>query len=124
MGRKRPRSKTARSPRASVGSETEGERARLRRNRPLSLRSALLLLVPLALLAAFADVGLYAFVSDHYARHGHFAFPLDVGLAAIALTALTVYGAITMWRELRKSHDPSPNPPNATGKARPSKEPP
>ncbi|MBL8765385.1 MAG: hypothetical protein JNM07_14085 [Phycisphaerae bacterium] len=98
----RPRSKRSRSPRSPDRGESQGERSRLRRNRPLTVRSALLLLVPLALLAAGADVALYAFVRDHYAQHGHLAFPLDIGGVALALAAATIYGCVAVAKELRK----------------------
>lgn len=98
----RPRSNRSRSPRSSARGESQGERARLRRNRPLTWRTALLLLVPLALLAAGFDLALYASVSDHYARHGHLSLPLDVAFGALALTTLTVYGCFAVGKELRK----------------------
>jgi len=120
----RPRSKASRSPRSPAWGGSKGERAR--RSRPLTWRSALLLLVPLALMAAGADVALYRFVSDHYARHGHLGVPLDIAAAALGFTAATAYGAVAFWREMRK-HSGSTKarkPPDAATKNRATREPP
>lgn len=108
MGRPRPRSKRSHSPQAPDAGRGEGERARLSQNRPLSWRSALLLLIPLALLAVGSDVALCAFISDHYARHGHLAVPLGIAAAALGFTALTVYACILVWGDLRKGHGDRP----------------
>lgn len=74
----------------------------MRRNRPLSVRSALLMLALLALLAAGSDFALYASVADHYHRHGHIGLPLDVTAMALTFTALAVYASIAITKELRK----------------------
>lgn len=103
----RPRSNRSRSPRSPDRGESQGERARLRRNRPLTVRSALLLLVPLALLAAGLDIALVAFVRDHYARHGHLGVPVGVAAGAVGFTALTVYGGVALGKELRKGRNKS-----------------
>lgn len=126
MGRKRPKSKRSHSPRSPAGGESEGERARLRRNRPLTWRSALLWLVPLALLAAGSDFALYGFVSDHYARHGHIGVPLDIAAMAIAFTAMAVYACIAVRKEVHKGSGGSQavKPPSATAKNRENREPP
>jgi hypothetical protein len=85
------------------GKATEkSEWDRLRRNRPLSVRSALLLLVLLALLAVGSDFALYTSVADHYRRHGHIGLPLDVTAMALGFTALAVYAGISITKELRK----------------------
>ncbi len=81
----------------------KNEWGRLRRNRPLSVRSALLLLALLVLLAAGSDFALFASVADHYRQHGHIGLPLDVTGMAIAFTSLAVYACIAIPRELRKS---------------------
>lgn len=52
-------------------------------------------------MAAGADAALYAFVSDHYARHGHLGLPLDIAAAALGFTAATAYGGVAFWREMR-----------------------
>lgn len=83
--------------------ERQSERGGLRRNRPTSVRSALPLLALLALLAVSLDVALYAFIVDHYQRHGHIGLPLDVTGFALAFTILAVYACIAIPRELRKS---------------------
>lgn len=89
----------------------------------MTWRSALLLLVPLALLAAGSDAALYWSVRDHYARHGHLGLALDLALMALAFTGATVYGAIALWRELNKGTrtkpaDKSAHSPGATRKGR------
>ncbi|MBL9030255.1 MAG: hypothetical protein JNM80_00930 [Phycisphaerae bacterium] len=66
------------------------------------MRSALLLLALLALLAAGIDAALYASVADHYHRHGHIGVPLDLAGMAVGFTALAVYAAIAVTKELRK----------------------
>lgn len=63
-----------------------------------------MLLVPLALLAVGADFGLWAFIRDHYARHGHIGIPLDLAAMAVASTGLTVYASISIAKDLRKVH--------------------
>lgn len=80
----------------------ESESGRLRRNRPLSVWSALLLLVLPILLAAGSDFALYASVADHYRRHGHIGLPLDVTGMAIAFTSLAVYACVAVPKEIRK----------------------
>lgn len=125
MGRKPPqRSKPSRLPRSPTGGEHKGERARLRRNRPLTWRSALLWLVPLALLTAGTDVALYVLVKDHYARHGHVGVPLDLGAAALGFTALTVYGCVAVRNEVRKGSGGSQaiKPPTGAAQNRHTKE--
>ena len=126
MGSQRPRSNRSRSPRSPAGGESQGERARLRRNRPLTWRAAFLWLVPLVLLAAGSDFALYAFISDHYARHGHLAVPLEIGGAALGFTALTIYSCVAFRKELRKGSGDrqADKPPEVTAKNRKSKAPP
>lgn len=86
------------------GTVTENaETGRLRRSRPLSVWTALLLLAFLVLLAAGSDFALYASVADHYRRHGHIGLPLDVTAMALAFTALAVYACVAISKELRKS---------------------
>lgn len=85
------------------GKVTEkSESGRLRRNRPLSVWSALLLLALLVVLAAGSDFALYASIADHYRRHGHIGLPLDVTGMAIAFTSLAVYACIAVPKEFRK----------------------
>lgn len=126
MGRPRPRSKATSSSLAPAEGQGKGERTWLHRNRPLTWRSALLLLVPLTMLSAAADVALYSFVSDHYARHGQHCVPLDIAAAALAFTALTVYGCVSFWREMRKSAGSmeASTPANVAAKHRATKDPP
>lgn len=66
------------------------------------MRSALLLLALLALLAAGVDLALYTSVADHYQRHGHIGVPLDLAGMALGFTVLAVYAAISVTKELRK----------------------
>jgi hypothetical protein len=66
------------------------------------VRSALLLLALLALLAAGLDLALYASVADHYCQHGHIGLPLDLTAMALGFTALAVYAAISVTKGLRK----------------------
>ncbi len=124
MGRKRPRSKRSPSLRPPAEGESEGERVRLRRNRPLTWRSALPLLVPLALLAVGSDVALYGFVSDHYARHGHLGIRLDIAAMAFGFTGLAVYACIAVRKEVRKGSGgrQAVKPPDATARNRERKE--
>ncbi len=109
MGRKHPRSRPSAKrqlPTPAAGergrANEESEWGRLRRNRPLSVRSALLLLALLALLAAGSDFALYASVVDHYRRHGHIGVPLDLAGMAVTFTVLEVYACIATLKELRK----------------------
>lgn len=69
-------------------------------------RSALLLLVPFALLAAGSDTVLFWSVSEHYARHGHLYVPLHLSLLALAFTVLAVCWGIALGRELHKRKAP------------------
>lgn len=98
----------------------------MRRNRPTTWRSALLWLVPLALLAAGSDLALYAFVSDHYAQHGHFGVRVDLAAAALGFTALTVYGCVAVLKEVRKRRGgrPTVKPPDSSARSRGTREPP
>lgn len=107
------------------GKATEqSERSRLRRNRPLSVGSALLLLALLAFLAVGSDFALYASIADHYRRHGHIGLPLDLAAMALVLTALAVYWSIAITKELRKrasskhaqKHDTPADQRRSTGK--------
>lgn len=98
----------------------------MRRNRPITWRSALLWLVPLALLAAGSDVALFGFVSDHYARHGHVGVPLDIAAMAIAFTGLAVYACVVVRKEVRKGPGgrQAVKPVDAAGKNREARRPP
>lgn len=71
------------------------ERARLRRDQPISVGSALLLAL-LALLAVSLDVALYAFIVDHYQRHGHISLPINLAAAALGFTALAIFACISI----------------------------
>jgi hypothetical protein len=84
----------------------------------MARRSALLPLVPLALLAAFVDAALYWSIRDHYARHGGLGLRLDLALMAVAITAVAVHAGIASWRQLLKKK--KPNRPDA-GAASPRK---
>lgn len=102
MGSQRPRSKRSRSPRSPVEGESQGERARLRRNRPLTWRSAMLLLVPLVLLAAGSDV---VFVTSAMTKCPHCGgdhIPLDITAMALAFTGLAVYACVVVKKEVRR----------------------
>jgi hypothetical protein len=109
------------------GTVTEkSESGRLRRDRPLSVWTALLLLAFLVLLAAGSDFALYASVADHYRRHGHIGLPLDVTGMAITFTSLAVYACIAVPKEIRKGaaskHAPKPHT-SADQRHAPSKSP-
>ncbi len=56
-------------------------------------------------MAVGSDMALYAFVRHHYAEHGHIGFPPYIAVMAIGFTALTVYAAVAIWRDLRKAHE-------------------
>ncbi len=66
-----------------------------------------MLLIPFALLAAGSDAALYWSVSNHYAQHGHLGARPDLSIMALGFTALTVFGSIAFWRELRKRKAPT-----------------
>ncbi|MBX3403758.1 MAG: hypothetical protein KF699_10150 [Phycisphaeraceae bacterium] len=71
-------------------------------------------------------MALYAFVSDHYARHGHIGVPLDLGAMALAFTGLAVYAYIVVRKEVRKGSGgrQAVKPVDATGKNRETRRPP
>ena len=64
----------------------------------MTWRSAVLLSVLFALLAAGTDTALFWSVSEHYAQHGHLYVPLGLSLLALAFTVLAVCGGIALWR--------------------------
>lgn len=119
MGRERLGTSASRSSAVDKG-RRRSTHNRLRRNRPLTWQSALLPLIPLALLATMLDVALYVFVRDHYAKHGHLGFPLDVSAAALLCTAATIFGCVASCRGLRTQTKTkrARRPPDETAKHR------
>lgn len=65
----------------------------------------IVILVLLALGAGSSDLALWEYIKDHYAHHGHFSVPLDLGGLSVGLTGLLIYGLVLTVRTFRKTKD-------------------
>lgn len=98
------------------------KRSRLRRDRPLTWRSALLLLIPLEVLAAGADAMFLTTAMTKCPGCGGYHIRPDIAVLALGLTGFLIYSLAAVWRELRQSlagkQQPNPHPATATTRER------
>ncbi len=91
------------------------ERSRLRRDRPLTWRSAVLFVVPLTLLAVGVDTAFVTAAMTKCPGCGGHHVPLDITLTAFGLTSATVWTCVASWRELRRTPVGGKHPTKPTG---------
>lgn len=106
----RARGAAARGPPAKSGSE----RSRLRRDKPLTWRSALWLLIPVFLLAAGSDAALIHAFGQRCPRCGGIHVPLELLFASVCFTGVAVGMLVVVWRGTRKSSHAPPGLPSRT----------